>query len=426
MADRRRAMPDRRRAMPDRRRAMPDRRRAMLDATPDLYCQSVLWCLAKVVTVETMVLVHLPLLPAPHLDTTIVIMGQALGAEACVWDRFYSVQASNTGFSVYQDVAQGGFRQNGEREFRVRFLTGVDKRRGVSRPWLAFGHARDTLRVLVSLELCSTCRPTAGHRSTTVAAFKQFLRGHYLLRIEKGPSCEDMDYTRDYVPIQDLDRSYHYEMFSPFNYSTSEYTLHPTEGNVSERWMALGQDSGHFLIPVSEGHKYDLDIKRHVTVPEGVAEQESFLVSLDVMHQIHCLDSLRESLWYNRDWYSVHQEQHPKLSVHKAHTNHCLDALRERLMCLSDITFLPLVYIDREGWTLPDFERRHKCHNFEATREWAYKHKMPDTAVTYKKIAGPEKILTAFPGFYDIYAERNNSDHEDLDHKHLDNMEHNH
>ncbi|KAH4221556.1 hypothetical protein HBI04_212930 [Parastagonospora nodorum] len=397
MADRRRAMPDRRRAMPDRRRAMPDRRRAMLDATPDLYCQSVLWCLAKVVTVETMVLVHLPLLPAPHLDTTIVIMGQALGAEACVWDRFYSLKGA------------------------------LDRtRRGVSRPWLAFGHARDTLRVLVSLELCSTCRPTAGHRSTTVAAFKQFLRGHYLLRIEKGPSCEDMDYTRDYVPIQDLDRSYHYEMFSPFNYSTSEYTLHPTEGNVSERWMALGQDSGHFLIPVSEGHKYDLDIKRHVTVPEGVAEQESFLVSLDVMHQIHCLDSLRESLWYNRDWYSVHQEQHPKLSVHKAHTNHCLDALRERLMCLSDITFLPLVYIDREGWTLPDFERRHKCHNFEATREWAYKHKMPDTAVTYQKIAGPEKILTAFPGFYDIYPERNNSDHEDLDHKHLDNMEHNH
>ncbi|CAA9959480.1 DUF3328 domain containing protein [Pyrenophora teres f. maculata] len=235
-----------------------------------------------------------------------------------------------------------------------------------------------------------------------------------------------MDYTRDYVPLRDLDRSYHVETFSPFNYSTSEYTLHPTEGNVSERWMALGQDSGHFLIPVSEGHKYDLDIKRHVTVPEGVAEQESFLVSLDVMHQIHCLDTLRENLWYNRDWYFVHQKQHPKLSVHKAHTNHCLNALRERLMCLSDVTFLPLVYIDREGWTLPDFERRHKCHNFDATREWAYKHKMSHAAAKYKKIAGPEKTLTTFPGFYDIYPERNNLDHKDLDPKHLENKEHNH
>ncbi|EMD95383.1 hypothetical protein COCC4DRAFT_150591 [Bipolaris maydis ATCC 48331] len=190
--------------------------------------------------------------------------------------------------------------------------------------------------------------------------------------------------------------------------------------------MTLGQDSGHFLIPVSEGHKYDLDIKRHVTVPKGVAEEESFLVSLDVMHQIHCLDTLRENLWYNRDWYATHQEQHPKLSVHKAHTNHCLDALRERLMCLSDVTFLPMVYIDREGWTLPDFERRHKCHNFDATREWAYKHRLSNAAANYKKVAGPEKILTTFPGFYDIYPELNNADHKDPNHEHSDDKGHIH
>ena len=85
-------------------------------------------------------------------------------------------------------------------------------------------------------------------------------------------------------------------------------------------------------------------------------------------------------------------------------------------MCLSDVTFLPLVYIDREGWTLPDFERRHKCHNFDLTREWAYKHRMSDIVANYKKIAGPEKTLTTFPGFYDIYPERNNLDHKDPDH----------
>lgn len=90
------------------------------------------------------------------------------------------------------------------------------------------------------------------------------LRSHGLLHIEKSPSCEDMDYIRkycssgrlsststvrrtdissgDYAPIRDLDRSFHVETFSPFNYSTSEYTIHPSEGNVSDKWMALGQD----------------------------------------------------------------------------------------------------------------------------------------------------------------------------------------
>lgn len=90
------------------------------------------------------------------------------------------------------------------------------------------------------------------------------LRGHDSSHVEQGLLCEDMDYTREsrssrrrstssttrrtdifsgeYAPIRDLDRSYHVETFSPFNYSTSEYTMHPSKGNVSERWMALGQD----------------------------------------------------------------------------------------------------------------------------------------------------------------------------------------
>lgn len=93
-------------------------------------------------------------------------------------------------------------------------------------------------------------------------------------------------------------------------------------------------------------------------------------------------------------------------------------------MCFSDVTFLPLVYIDREGWTLPEFERRHKCHNFDATQEWAYKHRISNAAAKYKKVAGPEKTLTIFPGFYDIYPERNNPDHKDPGHEYLDKKEH--
>lgn len=97
------------------------------------------------------------------------------------------------------------------------------------------------------------------------------LRSHGLLHIEKGLSCEDIDYIReyqssgrlsssstirrtdivsgDYGPIRDLDRSYHVETFSPFNCSTSEYTMHPSEGDVSERWMALGRDCKSAGIP---------------------------------------------------------------------------------------------------------------------------------------------------------------------------------
>ena len=58
-------------------------------------------------------------------------------------------------------------------------------------------------------------------------------------------------------------------------------------------WTVLTQFSaaGHFLVPVSEGGKYGFDKSRHVIMPEEVVGQESYIVSLDVMHHLHCLVS---------------------------------------------------------------------------------------------------------------------------------------
>ncbi|GIZ43012.1 hypothetical protein CKM354_000625800 [Cercospora kikuchii] len=227
----------------------------------------------------------------------------------------------------------------------------------------------------------------------------------------KTGSCEDMQYGKD-SPIRTIDRSFHTETFPAFNYSSSPYTQHPSEGDVDARWDALGVDSGHFLVPVSEGDKYGFDKSRHVIMPEEVVGQESYIVSLDVMHHLHCLDTLRIALWYNREWYLENTNEHATHAVHVAHTNHCLDAIRERLMCLSDVTFIPSIWIDREGWILPDFEREHKCHNFDAVRDWAYANQMPGPVRNYTFIAGPDAELTTLPGFYDEYPERRNKDHK--------------
>ncbi|WPB01030.1 uncharacterized protein RHO25_005650 [Cercospora beticola] len=220
-----------------------------------------------------------------------------------------------------------------------------------------------------------------------------------------------MQYGKD-SPIGTIDRSFHTETFPAFDYSSSLYTQHPSEGDVDARWDALGVDSGHFLVPVSEGDKYGFDKSRHVIMPEEVVGQESYIVSLDVMHHLHCLDTLRIALWYNREWYLENTNEHASHAVHVAHTNHCLDALRERIMCLSDVTFIPSIWIDREGWILPDFEREHKCHNFDAVRDWAYANQMPEAVRNHTYIPGPNAQLTTLPGFYDEYPERRNKDHK--------------
>ncbi|KAM3419503.1 hypothetical protein BST61_g2846 [Cercospora zeina] len=66
--------------------------------------------------------------------------------------------------------------------------------------------------------------------------------------------------------------------------------------DVGARCDALGVDSGHFLVPVSEGDEYGFSKNRQVIMSEEVVGQESSIVSLDVMHHLHCLDILRIAL----------------------------------------------------------------------------------------------------------------------------------
>lgn len=72
-------------------------------------------------------------------------------------------------------------------------------------------------------------------------------------------------------------------------------------------------------------------------------------------------------------------------------------------MCLSDVTILPEVWIDRPAKTVPDFEREHKCHDFEGLRDWAYINQMPEIARNYTFPAGPDTIITHLPGKDELY-----------------------
>jgi hypothetical protein len=60
---------------------------------------------------------------------------------------------------------------------------------------------------------------------------------------------------------------------------------------------------------------------------------------------------------------------------------HCLDILRQQLMCTVDVGVLGQVWYQPEGKTpeaFVDFNTVHKCRNFDAIRDWAEKHQLPD------------------------------------------------
>lgn len=72
-------------------------------------------------------------------------------------------------------------------------------------------------------------------------------------------------------------------------------------------------------------------------------------------------------------------------------------------MCLSDITILPQIWIDREGGALPDFERQHQCHDFEAVRRWAYQNQMPVSQREKVFLPADDAVMTVLPGKVELY-----------------------
>lgn len=69
---------------------------------------------------------------------------------------------------------------------------------------------------------------------------------------------------------------------------------------VDEAWAALGLDSEAGVIPYEDGLKAGL-------TPGHVQRNEKygggFVVNLEGMHHLHCLNLLRKSLYFNVDYY---------------------------------------------------------------------------------------------------------------------------
>ncbi|KAJ5279202.1 hypothetical protein N7478_004574 [Penicillium angulare] len=89
------------------------------------------------------------------------------------------------------------------------------------------------------------------------------------------------------------------------------------------------------------------------------------IVSIDVFHQLHCLNLLRQGLY--PDYYTKHDPE-PEYTIHR---NHCLDHIRQALMCHVDVTPIPVIWAEKEGRPYNDFQVEHTCRNFGKVKEWA-------------------------------------------------------
>ncbi|KAF2164075.1 hypothetical protein M409DRAFT_25423 [Zasmidium cellare ATCC 36951] len=223
-------------------------------------------------------------------------------------------------------------------------------------------------------------------------------------------SHSTLDIEKDGV-YYDMDRkTLHETTFEPFSYVMSKYAT-PAGGeiDVDAEWEALGANHEVFLIP--PGHEAAFDLRPEhvlyapemVSHPPGVISEPGYPATIQAIHQLHCLNLLRKSLWFNADYYRNeakgswgHNQTDADVQVH---VGHCLDAMRQVVMCNADTDVVPLLWFTEQGRTISDFARNKQCRNFESVTAWSEKHQVkalesavlePPPDFTLAHIAGTE------------------------------------
>lgn len=146
---------------------------------------------------------------------------------------------------------------------------------------------------------------------------------------------------------------------------------------VDNVWDALGVNYRSIAIPPTLAARSGLKADQVKINPRYGG---GYPANIEGLHHLHCLNLLRQSLYYNFDHYKKKGEGAFTNEPHilKLHISHCLDILRQQLMCTVDIGVLGQIWIHPEApEPYVDFNTKQKCRNFDDIRQWAEERQMP-------------------------------------------------
>ncbi|KAF2210522.1 hypothetical protein CERZMDRAFT_45518 [Cercospora zeae-maydis SCOH1-5] len=194
---------------------------------------------------------------------------------------------------------------------------------------------------------------------------------------DRGPA-----FAESFAPspiTRDVDVTFHETRFDG---TFMEENIYRKKGNneTDAAWHALGINYRAVGIPA--------DIAPSVGLrPDQVQINEKYgggyPANVEGLHQLHCLNLVRQALYYNIDYYRAKGEGAfvNKEPIVQLHVSHCLDIIRQQLMCQVDIGVLGQVWWkpkDREEpEAFVDFNTKHVCKNFDAIRQWAEARQLP-------------------------------------------------
>ncbi|KAI4863017.1 hypothetical protein F4820DRAFT_471924 [Hypoxylon rubiginosum] len=166
-----------------------------------------------------------------------------------------------------------------------------------------------------------------------------------------------------------------YEEFTDQNHlmQPSPYRGNPTP-EIEEAWIRLWRlPTIHF----PEEHMVALNKSPPASYVHVADEYGGGMLGfLDVFHQLHCLNMIRQYTYRDVYDYSNVTAFRASDELVRGHVDHCIETVRRAIMCTSDVT--PMVFnrdSSRASGGKSDFNIKRKCRNFSKIQDWAIKNR---------------------------------------------------
>ncbi|KAK1828687.1 hypothetical protein QBC39DRAFT_264567 [Podospora conica] len=211
--------------------------------------------------------------------------------------------------------------------------------------------------------------------SNLLSAIMGAMLGEANMDLNKACSYHTSEYS---TVLKDVKIEYAPQLFNGSLLELNIYRQPPSPA-VDAAWEELGIDYRSTVISYDEGLKNGL-------TPAHVQRDEKygggFLVNVEGMHHLHCLNLVRQAAYFNYQYYKdlgTHSFKNGE-RILQLHVSHCIDTIRQVLMCNVDTRVLGQVWYDKEHpRAFPDFNSQHTCKNYDAVRAWAEERQLPIT-----------------------------------------------
>ncbi|KAH8587734.1 hypothetical protein B0O99DRAFT_677883 [Bisporella sp. PMI_857] len=142
---------------------------------------------------------------------------------------------------------------------------------------------------------------------------------------------------------------------------TNKYVNHtdPYSGENPDVDSVWADPIENIIIVITEEEKKNLPGGRDTARAYG--EQNGYAVSIEMFHQLHCLNYLRKSYF---------SDSHTETFSLAKHADHCFSYLYQTLLCYADVGVATVKLIEEYNVFQPEFNVTKQCRNHSLIKDW--------------------------------------------------------